>query len=433
MENHSFAICSNATFQARARALNLPLLRLHSQWGGSNPSVLANCAANIQNIVPSGCTMVIGISLGVTQAQAKAVSDYWAVNASSRPCSYWEGGNENGLSASNYQTQFVPISAGVRQTNAANKAGGPCYAGSPGGSYSNSLIGLNTASSYGFLDYHDYLYCQGVDTAPSNAQMCQALMANGTDRFATGIADVASGAAGTYAANYPIFVGEYNTECGAGSDLRAGTCIGAAFMTSALLKMAAASSNPVWGGVWDLFNDAGAAYQLIDSGFNVYPQYYTLQRLIAKMPGSMATVTVGQSGVLAWASKSGTTGAVAIVNSNSSSVGGPVALSHWPAGGTGNGTATLWTYPTTDLVNPTRNTPGTTTGISVSAGWTASITVPGNSVAILSDFVDRGGGGGGRRHSATTLIRRTRNLCRGTVTTIAAARRGSTVVRCGAR
>ena len=394
MENTNFSVCSNTTFQTLVKALNLPLMRLHSQWGGTDPTVLANFVNNSTSIVSSSCTMIVGISLGVTQAQAKAVSDYWVAH-SAIAANYWEGGNENGLSPTAYQAQFAPISAGVRQTNPGFRPGGPAYAGTPGGSYFNQLIGLNTANSLGFLSYHDYLYCSGVDTRPSNAQACRAVMANGTDRFAVNIADASSGCAGTYAAGYPIVVDEYNIECSADGDLRAGTSIGAAFMVSSLLKMAASSANPVWGGIWDLYNDSGAAYQLIDTSFNLYPQYYTLQQLIATMPGTMTTTVVGTGGVLAWATVSGSNFGVAIVNSNASPVSGPVALSNWPVNNTGNGTANIWTYPTTNLTTPTPNTPGTASTVTVTAGVTGTVTVPGNSVAIVTSNALAGGGGGG--------------------------------------
>jgi hypothetical protein len=385
LQNGNFAHCSYPRLRALIRALDLPLFRLHSQWG-RNPAHLANLAGHLPAMVPPSCTMVIGIPLGVTQAQAKAISDWWVAHAP-LPCHYWEGGNEAGGSVSSYQASFAPLAAGVHQTDPGFKVGGPVWAGSPGTSFMQSFIVANNARTLGFLDFHDYLYCQDADPTPSDWHVAQALMASGRDRFVGSIHSVADGATGTYAANYPILLGEYNIECGASwKDLRAGTCVGAAFLATASLKTAEASPQPVWGAMWDLYDDGGAAYNLIDRRMNVYPQYYTLQRLIAKMPGNMVSVTREGAGaaLLAWATVSGADFGVTMVNPTNGPVSGQVALGHWPGNASGNGAVRLWSYPTTNLTRPVANTPGDTTTVSVTAGVTAPVTVPAHSLAILS-------------------------------------------------
>jgi hypothetical protein len=90
-------------------------------------------------------------------------------------------------------------------------------------------------------------------------------------------------------------------------------------------------------------------------------------------------------GLQAWATRTGTHLGVAIVNSNATAMTGPVALSHWPVGASGSGTITLWSYPQGGAITtPLMNTPGTVSSVSVSAGVTAPITVPADSVVILS-------------------------------------------------
>jgi hypothetical protein len=56
------------------------------------------------------------------------------------------------------------------------------------------------------------------------------------------------------------------------------------------------------------------------------------------MPGTMVGSTSGASGVDAWASESGSSFRVAVVNGNSAPVSCPVAPDHWPVESTGNGT-----------------------------------------------------------------------------------------------
>ena len=149
-------------------------------------------------------------------------------------------------------------------------------------------------------------------------------------------------------------------------------------------------TSPVWCGIWDLGFDTQNNFNLIDPDLNIYPEYYALQRLIPTMPGNMVNSVQGSTagGLMSYATKNGANFGVAIINSNSSPTSGTVALSHWPVNTTGNGTATLWTYPTTQGVGlggpVVTNTPGNTTTVAVTNGVTAGITVPALSLAILS-------------------------------------------------
>jgi hypothetical protein len=402
LANNNWAYLSNATFRNLVRALNLPLFRLHSGWSDSQPAAsnLSAFATQASAMFPSTCTLIIGSNY-TTQAQFKAVSDFWVANGTI-PCNYWEVNNEPNLPG-NYTAQFAAGSAGYRQTNASFKVGGPVSAGYNPSGFDTGFINANTITSLAYLNFHQYFYCQGQEATPTNAQMCAGNKSTTgniqTPTYQTLVPTAQGNLNGTYLATAPVFLGEYNNECGASfSDLRAGTSAGAALLVSATMGFAStATRNPAWMGLWDIMDDAGAAYQLIDSSFNVYPQYYTIQRLISSIPtpgtmvGSSSTGTGGS--LIAWGVKSGTKFGVAIVNPGGSAVTGQIALSHWPVNSTGNGTAAYWSYPTSSSLgsatatptgSPVQNTPGTVTSVAVTGGLTASVTVPALSCAILS-------------------------------------------------
>lgn len=216
---------------------------------------------------------------------------------------------------------------------------------------------------------------------PSDAEMCLARApGETTSRYAQDQLSIQQAMGQTFAATLPVLLGEYNDECSASfTDLRAGTSIGAAFMVSATLSMAAVSTQPVWAAVWDIFDDGGANYNLIDASNNLYPQYYTLQRLIAKMPGAMVNSAEGSAagGIQSWATKVGSRFAVATVNSNATPMSGTVALGHRPVNDSGAGTGVLWTYPQGgSMTRPVANVPGVESTVMVVAGLTGAITVP---------------------------------------------------------
>lgn len=377
--NSSFSVLTGgqaATFIRLVRALNLPLFRLNSV--SYTPASLNILAVNMPALVPSTCTVIVGIQSTPLNTVAATALSAWNAN-SSIPVAFWECLNESGLPASTYNADFALMMTGLTgQKGAGNVNAGVDPAGL------QSLIASSSATLLGLLDNHQYLYCRGVDTTPSDAQACLAQTASGTALFPVLVQNVQNGVSG-FGKTLPFFMGEFNIECSAsGLDLRAGTSIGAAFLVSSTLGMAAVSTQPIYTGIWDLFNDAGAAYQLIDTSMNVYPQYYTLQRLIAKMPGTMVNSTSAKSGGAAWATQSAGNFGVAVVNSTGTTQTGTVALSHWPVNGTGNGSATVWTYPTGSNSVPVANTPGTTSTVTVTSGVTDVISVPARSTVIIS-------------------------------------------------
>jgi hypothetical protein len=387
LSNGSFGVLSNATTRSLLKALDIPLFRLNANF--ADPRTVAAITPLVTyalDIFPSTSTWVIGVD---TASAATNLASYVKAN-SPIPCKLWEVHNESqpGQSSSSYDSDALAIASAVKAVDPSYRIAGDISAGLDIGDL-QALVAATDASTLGLLDYHDYLYCYGSDTQPSNAEVCLARAAGQTtSRYAMDQSSVQAAMKGTFASSLPVLVGEYNDECSASfNDLRAGTSMGAAFMVSATLGMAAVSTQPVWAAVWDIFDDGGANYNLIDSSNNLYPQYYTLQRLIATMPGSMVNTAQGSSasGMQSWATKNGRAFGVAIVNSNASAMSGQVALSHWPVNASGTGTATLWTYPQVgSITSPVTNTPGTTSTVAVTSGMTASVTVPGNSVVILS-------------------------------------------------
>lgn len=369
-DNNNWQWVNNGTFRSKMRDLNLPLFRVHSQWQakGNNIDTLIS---NIGSMVPASCTMVIGINDANT---GQTISNKWRTG-SPNPCTLWEYGNEHGLDQNGINTLIQSL----QWDNSANRIAGDVNAGLNAGQL-QSMVNSMSDSTLGLLDQHQYHYCNGADPYPGDDAIC---LADG--KYRGFIQSLDSTINSGYGSTLPFLMGEYNIECGAwDGDKRAGTSIGACFLISSLLGMQDATLRPIYGAIWDLMDDGGAAYNLIDGGMNLYPQYYTLQRLIATMPGNLVNTTSGWGGVKAWATQNADGFGVAIVNSNGNDVNGPVALSHWPANSTGNGSATLWTYPTTNLNNPTANTPGVFSTISVTNGVTQDIRVPAKSCVIIS-------------------------------------------------
>lgn len=375
-DNNNWQHLGEPQFINAMRALNLPLFRVHSQWQAKGNS-LSTLAAKIGQMVPSTCTMIIGLN---TPSTGQAQSAIWRTQTTGPQCTLWEEGNEHGYDQPGINTQI----ASLKLDNALNRMAGDVNAGVDNG-HLLSMVNAMSAATLGLLDQHQYLYCRGLgDPIPSNAAACLA------DGFYRGIAtSLDSTISSGYGANLPYLIGEYNLECGASNaELRSGTSIGACFLASSLLGLQDSTNRTMYGAIWDLMDDSGAAYNLIEANtFNLYPQYYTLQRLIRNMPGTMVNCSSGSAagGVKAWATFAAGTFGVCIINSNSTPRTGPVALSHWPLNATGNANITQWTYPTTSsLVNPVPNVPGVVSTLSVVGGMTANVTVPGNSLVILS-------------------------------------------------
>ena len=385
LANHGFSAVGNATTRSLIRALNLPLMRLNSITYDQSASGVSPLVQHALDLFPSTCTWVIGVD---SPSAGSELASYFKANSPIVP-TLWEVHNESqpGQSSDSYDADAIAIANAVKSVDSSYRVAGDQSAGLDIGDL-RALVAGTDSSTLGLLDYHDYLYCNDGNNAPSDEDVCFARNGSSSNSFADDQQAVQQAVQGTFAAQLPVLLGEYNDECSASfNDLRAGTSVGAAFMVSATLGMAAVSTQPVWAATWDLMDDEGANYNLIDGQNNVYPQYYTLQRLIATMPGKMVNTSQGgsASGVQSWATKSGAGFGLAIVNSNPNDVSGRVALSHWPVNASGTGTATLWSYPQVGgMTSPVANTPGTTSTVTVSAGMTDSITVPGHSVVILS-------------------------------------------------
>ena len=293
--NNGFGALSNPTSLGLVRALNLPLFRLNANFASPQSSgAIAPLVAHALDLFPSTCTWVIGVD---DAASASDVASYVKSN-SAIDCKLWEVHNESqpGESSSSYDSDALSIASAVKAVDPSYRVAGDISAGLDIGDLV-SLVQATDSSTLGILDFHDYLYCNGGGAQPSDEEVCQAWGAGQTMAFtAQDQQAIQSSMQGTFAASVPVLLGEYNDECSASfADLRAGTSIGAAFMASATLGMAAVSTQPVWTAVWDLFDDGGANYNLMDASNNLYPQYYTLQRLIANMPGNMVNSTEGSS------------------------------------------------------------------------------------------------------------------------------------------
>lgn len=404
-----FGVCNSSTFQQLVTALAPPLFRLHSGWTSvynSNGQLVAYApqsnlqalAANASKIFPSNCTILLGgwynNSLGgsVSDQQEYAnLASYWASNGT-LPSNLFEVGNETGQSPASYQSSFNTAVAGIQSVNSSYRLGGPAYAGNPGQSWWNSFISVNSANTVGFLSWHEYEYCVPNRT-PTDTECCSAYSAGTTSIFsASDILNIQGSTSGKYAAGLPLFLGEYSIECSADSDFRMGSSIAVPFLMNTLLGAAAVSTQPVWGGIWDLVNDGGDNYNLITSGLQTLPSYYGLQQLILRMPGAMVNSN-NSRGCNSYATKNGSNFGVAIANTNGTQVSNvQVALSHWPLNSSGNATIHMWSYPTspglssggTDTsVGTVVNTPGTVTTVAVTAGLTAPINIPAYSGVIL--------------------------------------------------
>jgi len=393
--NDFFADCTIPNLQNLVRSLNLPLIRLNALWmydrsakalaNSFAPHQIANFVSNIGRMLPRNCTVVVGIqtddqSYAAMQSYTRALVRYWREN-SPIPIAFVECMNEPTVPSSTYNACFSGMMAGAKAEDYLLKGSGPPTAGYSG-NYTRSLIASQSIESLGLLNYHQYLYCNGADSYPSDQQVCQGQTAKNSSRAITGgFRAAANTAAGTYAAALPVLCGEYSIECGAWSgEKRTQTPVGACFLVSTLMKAAATSPVPAWGAVWDLYNDEGAGYNLISSppAMICGAQYFTMQRLIATMPGQLVSSSAQADLVAAWATGNDTGGfGVAIVNAGVSAKSGRVALSRWPGNSTGNATIRKW-----ELSSASPR--GATTPVAVSSGITADITLPPESVVILS-------------------------------------------------
>jgi hypothetical protein len=398
-------VSQDTDLRAKIKALNLPLIRLHSGWMqiGDNqwvdtfsPSHLSGIVLNTANVFPPDIKIILGIRTNTLNYQSffnytKAAVAYWNANSSIK-VSYVECMNEVDFTVDGgtYASCFAGMVDGAQTVDPNIKGTGPASAGNQDQSQRNAVIAQYNATTgpqkVGFFNHHQYLYCydpnanNGAGNKPDDLTVMRAgflpPIANGTfnDTINTWTRALPA---------YALF--EFSLECGANPiEDRTQTSRGACFLLSFFMRAAQASTScQTWSGAWDLFDDEGANYNLIyPNGNALGAQYYLLQRAIAKLPGQMCNITNNsQSGNLdVWATVNGTNFAVAFVNVSNNPISGPVALSHWPVNSSGNGSAKFWSYPTSDG----RNVPGVETTVSVTNGVTSTVTINPRSCAILS-------------------------------------------------
>jgi len=401
--NYWQTVSQNATLRSQIKALNLPLIRLHSGWmfnsNGTlpdtfSPSQLSGLVSNLPNLFPTGIKIILGIRTNTLNNSTffnytRDAISYWKAN-STYPVQYVECMNEVdfNVNASTYASCFAGMVDGAQSVDPTILGTGPASAGNQDTSQRTAVINQYNATTgpqkVGFFNHHQYMYCSGSDPRPSDFTVMRA--DPGPNDLPSVINGTFNSIAGTWAGqlkSYGLF--EFSLECGAsGTEDRTQTSRGGCFLLSYWMRTAEQTTSCLpWSGAWDLFDDTGANYNWIyPNSLALGAQYYLAQRAIAKIPGNLCRITTnGQSANLfAWATVNGSNFSVPFVNFSNNPVSGSVALSHWPVNSTGSGTVKFYSYPTTDSVNVS----GTETNVSVTNGLTSSITIQPRSWGILS-------------------------------------------------
>lgn len=423
MLDFNFQICGTPGFQTASLALNPPLLRFNSNSGATggytslnmfpngprgtpNFNVCAPLVANLWKIVNLSTTKIIMGFGGGTDAQGDflgwSVSDFafamaqFVAHLRTTPGGngvpidplYWEVSNEPNVGSGTYNSYFNACADAIHAIDAKYIVSGPVSANDFG--YVSGLISGSNSTRVGLLNSHFYLYCPGSDPIPTNQDCCQGLpginpatgLRQGTSGTTFG-GEITSNTNGTYMAGKPFFAGEYNIGCGPpDTNNREQTIIGACYAASTLMQLVDTSNVPVWGGIWEygpagnwgVFQPNGAEYTA--ASYSVDPQGYLISKGAAVMPGAVANSSAPTGGVNVIATANGTGFAVMMVNYTTGAKTGSLALSHWPVNTTGTGTVNVWTLSQAALQ-------GSTTTVAVTAGATANITIPGQSVVIV--------------------------------------------------
>lgn len=193
---------------------------------------------------------------------------------------------------------------------------------------------------------------------------------------------------GTACATKPTMQGEFNQDGsgGDGANPNGPTNNGMLTNLSAIYETWTADPLTIIATIWDWLGDGN--YGLIGDPGNGNPPGvppagliqtgYALRNCRAHMAGSQVTVTTLPNGLLCLATKSGTNLGVWLINNGQGNKSGQVALSHWPVNATGNGTVNVYTVSDSF---PQSNT----ASVAVTAGLTASVSVPNNSVVVISN------------------------------------------------
>jgi len=152
-----------------------------------------------------------------------------------------------------------------------------------------------------FLSYHQYSTGPGDGNfQPGNLHDTGTIMQKAFNDFGPTTADCRAAAAGTSAANLPIFLGEWNIvytpDSGGGNyniDVRQITNIGAVFIALATTSIVNANKNATMAAMWELYADT--YYGVIRTDMKMSAQGRFLQRMNTYGGGQQVTTSVGGS------------------------------------------------------------------------------------------------------------------------------------------
>lgn len=407
--DNTFTLMADSGVQAAAQTLNLPLFRMNA-WSGqvftletvfangvNSPdwSSFANFTNNLDKIVPRTATVIGNIGFDnstFSGAGSYSVADFAttaqqyaqflgkdATYADGTPLGikYYEIFNEPGYSQATLDS-YVQAAADAIHKNVDSSFVVCAPVSANDFTMASSTIADGGSARVGMGDVHRYYYCPG-DTMPSDFECCSATYAaNAPEDYAASVDAIVN--ANTWLQGKPWLLGEYNLICAEGNgaaDARMQTYIGSCFAASYLFKMQRATTTPMWATVWDFCNDGN--YGLIQqiNGSVISYQGYLLSQCAKWAPGRMTTANDASGSCNVFATYSGTHATVVIVNYDTNSVSGTVALSKWPANNTGNATMSTW------LAGSTTGAAGQTGTVTVTNGVTGTITIPGQTVMLL--------------------------------------------------
>jgi hypothetical protein len=407
--------CANTSLQNALKPLAFPLYRFNSGAGmaeaafpgGATTSTTATLNAvfgplinNAPLFMPSQARIIIGLgsppsnwsSAANYAAMCAAVATYFKTTNSTAtgaplPIYGFEVGNEtdngSGTPPSYYYSYFNAASVAIRAVNANYNMFGPVF------SWVSDVSGFvaNCGSNIQVLDYHYYMY-GGQSQFTSDGGVAAVLTDN---NYAMGNA-VKSAVSG----NLPIFIGEYNqndtygTLSGGSSP---GVCntymqnnVGAVFNAQCILAGLNASNNFEMAGIWEVYQDSD--YGVVGGadnggGYNVAPGGYLLSKAASALYGQRVAVSMGSTNpalncLAVQAGPGAGHFAVMLINySQTATYAGPLGLSHWPLNANGSATINQWTV---SAANPS----GLTTALPVVGGLSSTVSVPPESVVIVT-------------------------------------------------
>lgn len=406
MGDNRFSIAPSLAFQNAMRVLNPQLLRIDPgalgptglrlfpdtfrnginspDWTGWDAFITS--AHTFYDISPA--RLVVGVDwtdTTITTADFASICSQTAIHlkntiggdGSPVECKVWEIWPESVMPVATYNAYFNAAADALHAVDATYIVIGPAALAIDIATHVPSLITASNATRLNGLGFHDYLYNASTDTVPSDTGLAtQVRVINDLNSMTT--ADTA-----TFASGLPILMGRWNIEAsGALSESRAQDTRGAYFMAAWLMKAFQAASQPLWGAVREAFSDT--VYGMIGGsshagGFGIDQQGYLIGQVGSVMPGAEVSATVVNSAqnLFAWATKSGASIALMLINYGTTTYSGQVALSRWPINANGTSTIHRWEISAA-------NTQGVTSTLTVTVGLTAALTVPGQSVVILT-------------------------------------------------